>query len=94
MSAQHVEQPADPRVVPIDRTIVAIGAALPGDQRRQQFLAEALAAPYGPELDQVAAAGWYEAMLAKVPGGAANLDDVLAGVNQVPLPDLLLAPGE
>lgn len=94
MSAQHVEQPADQRVAPIARTIGAIRAALPDDQRRQRFLAEVLAAPVGAELDRVVTAGWYEAMLSRAPGGPAQLDEALNGANQVPLPDLLLVHGE
>jgi hypothetical protein len=93
MSAQHAEPPADLRVPKIPRTIEAVRAALPSDQRRVQFLAEVLAAPV-EDLERVVLAGWYEAMLAQVPGGDERLADALAGVNQRPLPELRLVHGE
>ncbi|WP_055585270.1 hypothetical protein [Peterkaempfera griseoplana] len=93
MSAQPAAQPADPRVRPFPRTIEAVRAALPDDQQRRQFLEEVLATP-AEDLEDVVSARWYALMLDKVPGGDQRLADARLGVNQVPLPDLLLVDGE
>jgi hypothetical protein len=93
MSAQPAEQPADSRVRPFPRTIEAVRAAIPDEQRRRQFLELVMATP-AEELQGVVSAQWFELMLAKVPGAEQRLADARLGVNQVPLPELLLADGE
>lgn len=93
MSAQPAEQPADPRVRPLPRTIEAVRAAIPDDQERRRFLEQVLAAPVD-EVKGLVETRWYELMLTKVPGAEVRLADARLGVNQVPLPELLLVDGE
>jgi predicted component of type VI protein secretion system len=93
MSAQPAEQAADPRVPPFPRTIDAVRAAIPDEQQRKQFLAQVLATP-AEDLQAVVSARWFELMLDRVPGADRRLADARLGVNQVPLPELLLVDGE
>jgi hypothetical protein len=96
MSAQFAEQPADPRVAAIPRTIGAIRDAMPDETRRREFLLKVLAAELGPELDEVVSAAWYDLMLDRSPGHEEReerLADALRGDNQVELPALRLVDG-
>ena len=88
MTAEFVENAADPRTRPISRTISAIGEALSG-ARRLAFYAEVLAAGQGDEINAVMGKWWLDAMLDQCPGRERRLDDVNAGVGLVELPALI-----
>jgi hypothetical protein len=60
----------DPRVPDIAPTIQAIGPALVSPAARLQFYADVMAAPAGPEIDQVLQRGRLQALLDQSGNGA------------------------
>ncbi|MEU5097924.1 hypothetical protein [Streptomyces sp. NPDC020996] len=76
----------DPRVQAIPRTVSAINDALPA-VRREEFHAAVMRAEQGDALDAVMTTWWLEAMFEAVPERDQRLDDTVAAVGLVELPE-------
>ncbi|MFE1248713.1 hypothetical protein [Streptomyces sp. NPDC058735] len=76
----------DPCVTAIPRTIAAINDALPL-VRREEFHAAVTHAEQGDALDTVLSTWWLEAMFEAVPDRDQRLDDTVAAVGLVELPE-------